>query len=84
VRISHHVYNSIIFEAQRAETSKDRLQGSLSDETKKNLMIDVCPQTTRPESGTQATCTLASTHGDGATEALCGPNAFITKGYGRE
>jgi hypothetical protein len=46
------------------------------------MIIDVCPQTTRPESGARV-CTLGSTHGDGTTEALCGPNAFITKENGR-
>lgn len=35
-------------------------------------------------SNTQMRCTLASTQGDDTTEALCGPLAFITKGYGRE
>ncbi len=44
-------------------------------------MIDVCLQTTGPEA---AHYTLASTHRDVTTEALCGPNAFITKGNGRE
>jgi hypothetical protein len=59
-------------------------QEALQGESKKKMMIDVCLQTTRPESGARVTCTLASTHGDDTTEALYGPNAFITKESGRE